>query len=232
MFIVLEWIDWSWKWTQTQLLKEELEKLWKKVKTIDYPRYGKKWAIFVEKYLNWKYWKEVSAKTASLFYALDRFDSSFKLKKEYKKYDYIIANRYVSSNMVHQAWKIKWKDEENRLKKINIFLNWLIELEFDILEIPQPDKVIFLDVKPSVANKLVEKKEKRAYIKWDKNKDIHEENENHINNAYITAKYIAEKYNWSVIDCVKDNEILWKEIITEMIMKEIITKNIDLKKHW
>ncbi len=221
MFIVLEWIDWSWKWTQIQLLKEELEKLWKKVKMIDYPRYGKKWAVFVEKYLNWKYWKEVSSKTASLFYALDRFDSSIKLKKEYKKYDFIIANRYVSSNMVHQAWKIKWKNEEKRLKKIDDFLDWLMELEFDILEIPKPDKVIFLDVKPEIANKLVEKKEKRAYIKWDKNKDIHEEDENHINDAYATAKYIAEKYNWSMINCVKDDKILKKEDITKMILKEI-----------
>jgi dTMP kinase len=222
MFIVIEWIDWSWKWTQTLLLKEHLEKSWKKVKLIDYPRYWKKWAVFVEKYLNWKYWKDISAKTASLFYALDRFDSSFKLKKEYKKYDYILANRYVSSNMVHQAWKIKWKDEKKRLKKIDSFLDWLIEVEFDILEIPIPDKVIFLDVKPEIANKLVEKKEKRAYIKWDKNKDIHEDDENHIKDAYSTAKYIAKKYDWAVIDCVKNDEILWKEIITEMILKEIL----------
>lgn len=222
MFIVLEWIDWSWKWTQIKLLKEKLELAWKKVKLIDYPRYGKKWAVFVEKYLNWKYGKDVSAKTASLFYALDRFDSSFKLKKEYKKYDYILANRYVSSNMVHQAWKIKWKDEKKRLKKIDNFLDWLIELEFDILEIPIPDKVIFLDVKPFVANKLVEKKEKRAYIKWDKNKDLHEEDENHIKDAYNTAKYIAKKYDWTVIDCVKNDEILEKEIITDMILKKIL----------
>jgi hypothetical protein len=32
-----------------------------------------------------------------------------------------------------------------------------------------------------------------------------------------------------VIDCVKDDEILEKEIITEMIMKEILTKSVDLK---
>ena len=231
MFIVLEWIDWSWKWTQTLLLKEYLEKSWKKVKLIDYPRYWKKWAIFVEKYLNWKYGKDVSAKTASLFYALDRFDSSFKLKKEYDKYDYILSNRYVSSNMIHQAWKIieQFQDKKEREKEVNKFLDWLIELEFEILWIPKPDKVIFLDVNPVVANKLVEKKEKRKYIKWDTNKDIHEEDENHLKNAYDTAKNIAKKYDWTVIDCVKNDEILEKEVITEMILNEIISKSIDLK---
>lgn len=217
MFIVLEWIDWSWKWTQVELVRKSLEDSWKKVKVIDYPRYWKKWAIFVEKYLNWKYGKDVSAKTASLFYALDRFDSSIKLKKEYKKYDFILANRYTSSNMVHQAWKIKDK------KELENFLKWVLELEFDILKIPKPDKVIFLDVSPAVANKLVEKKEKRAYIKWDKNKDIHEEDEKHINNAYNTAKSIATKYDWKIIDCVKNDEILPKEKITEMILKEILS---------
>lgn len=217
MFIVLEWIDWSWKWTQVELVRKSLEDSWKKVKIIDYPRYWKKWAIFVEKYLNWKYGKDVSAKTASLFYALDRFDSSIKLKKEYKKYDFILANRYTSSNMVHQAWKIKDK------KELADFLKWVLELEFDILKIPKPDKVIFLDVSPAVANKLVEKKEKRKYIKWDKNKDIHEEDNNHINNAYNTAKSIATNYDWKIIDCVKNDEILPKEKITEMILKEILS---------
>ncbi|MFA5917120.1 MAG: thymidylate kinase [Candidatus Gracilibacteria bacterium] len=231
MFIVLEGIDGSGKGTQTLLLKEKLEKSGKKVKLIDYPRYGKKGAIFVEKYLNGKYGKDVSAKTASLFYALDRFDSSFKLKKEYNKYDYILSNRYVSSNMIHQAGKIieQFKDEKKREKEVNKFLDWLIELEFGILGIPKPDKIIFLDVNPVVANKLVEKKEKRKYIKGDKNKDIHEDDENHLKNAYETAKNIAKKYDWTVIDCVKDDEILEKEIITEMIMKEILTKSVDLK---
>lgn len=224
MFIVIEWIDWSWKWTQTLLLKESLEKSGKKVKIIDYPRYGKKWAFFVEKYLNWEYGKNVSAKTASLFYALDRFDSSQKLKENLNKYDYILSNRYVSSNMIHQTWKIfeQFSDEKERDQKVNEFLDWLLELEFEILWIPKPDKVIFLDVNPIVASKLIEKKEKRDYIKSETNKDIHEEDVNHLTNAYNTAKNIAEKYDWKIIDCTKDNEILGKWVITDLILKEII----------
>jgi thymidylate kinase len=38
-------------------------------------------------------------------------------------------------------------------------------LEFCILAIPKPDLVIYLDVNPSVSKKLIEKKEKRDYIK-------------------------------------------------------------------
>lgn len=216
MFIVIEWIDWSGKWTQVVLVKELLEKLWKKVKVVDYPRYGNPWAFFVEKYLNWDYWTNVSAKTASLFYALDRYDSSFELREDLKNYDYIVANRYVSSNMVHQSGKIR--DYE----KVKWFLDWLLELEFEILAIPKPDKVIFLDVNPQVSQKLIEKKEKRDYIKWGENKDIHEKDENHLQNAYDTALRVASDYNWEIINCVKNDDIITKEEITKMIIEKIL----------
>jgi hypothetical protein len=50
-----------------------------------------------------------------------------------------------------------------------------------------------------------------------------------LKNAYDTAKNIAKKYDWTVIDCVKNDVILEKEVITEMILSEIISKSIDLK---
>lgn len=219
MFIVIEWIDWSGKWTQVKLIKKQLQKLDKKVKIIDYPRYGKKWAIFVEKYLNWKYGKKIKPETASLFYALDRFDSSKNLKKDLKKYDYIISNRYTSSNMIHQAWKLlqDWKEKE-----INNFLNWLENLEFELLEIPVPDLVIFLDVNPEISQKLIEKKGKRKYIEWNENKDLHEKDKNHLLNAYNTAKTIAKQYNWQIVDCVENGEIMEKEKITNKILDKIL----------
>jgi len=224
MFIVIEWIDWSWKWTQTILLKEKLETLWKKVKIIDYPRYWKKWAFFVEKYLNWEYWKDVHYKTASLFYALDRYDSSIDIKKYLIEYDYVISNRYTTSNMIHQSWKIikEFEDKTVQKKELKNFLDWLIDIEYNILSIPKPDKVIFLDVKPEVAIKLIEKKEKREYIKWDKNKDIHEEDDKHLENAYKIAKKIAKKYDWKTIKCTENKKILDKSSITDLILKNII----------
>lgn len=219
MFVVIEWIDWSWKGTQVKLIKKELEKIWKKVKIIDYPRYGTKWAIFVEKYLNWKYWKNIKPEVASIFYALDRFDSSKNLKRYLKKYDYIISNRYTSSNMIHQTGKLL---EENKKKEINNFLEWLDKLEFKILEIPKPDIIIFLDVNPEISWKLIEKKKKRKYIEWNENKDLHEKDKKHLLNAYNIAKKIAKDYNWKIIDCVENWKILEKEKITKMIIEKII----------
>lgn len=212
MFVVIDWLDGSGKGTQVNLIAENLKRIWKKVKVLDYPRYGEKSAFFVEKYLNWGYGNDVTAKQASIFYALDRFDDSFNLREELKDYDYIISNRYVSANMIHQTGKIFDKTKRQE------FLDWLEELEFEIMWIPKPDKIIFLNVSPTTSQELVLKKQKREYLKWWKKMDLHEEDKNHLTNAYNAAVEIVKKYNWIQIECEKN----WNMRSIEDINKEIL----------
>ena len=217
MFIVIDGIDWSGKWTQLQRVKTSLEKQRKSVLVLDFPRYWKKSTYAIEKYLNAWYGKDVSAKQASLFYALDRFDAAHDFKKEMQNYDYVISNRYVSANMIHQWWKMKDKQERED------FLNWIDDLEYNILWIPRPDVTIFLNVSPKTSQQLVEKKDVRDYIEWDANKDIHEADENHLTDAHNTACDIVEQFDdWLKIDCEEDWEMLSQEIITEKILNIII----------
>lgn len=216
MFIVIDWIDGSGKWTQVKLIQENLEKLWKKVKVLDYPRYWEKSAFAVEKYLNWDYWKDVTAKQASIFYALDRFDDSFNIKSDLENYDFIISNRYVSANMIHQAGKIS--DEKQKHE----FLDWLEELEYWIFNIPRPDKTIFLNVSPEVSQKLVLMKEEREYLKWWKKMDLHEEDKDHLKHAHNSAMSIVEKYNWVKIDCENNWNMRSIEEINKQILENIL----------
>lgn len=216
MFIVIDWLDGSGKWTQTKRVVAELEKLGKKVLLLDYPRYGEKSAYFVEEYLNGKYGKHLSAKRASLFFALDRFDDLHNAKDTFSDYDYIVSNRYTSANMIHHGGKMQ--NHEERIE----FLNWLSELEFEILWIPRPDKVLFLDVPPEVSQKLVEKKEAREYIKDGSNKDIHEADENHLKDAYNAALQVVEHFpEWVKLECCKNGDILPIETITQKILTNI-----------
>ena len=217
MFIVIDGIDGSWKGTQLKLVSEKLKFMWKKIFVLDYPRYGEKSAFMVEKYLNWEYWKEIWPKLASIFYAIDRFDDSFNVKQNLEKYDYIISNRYVSASMIHQAGKIK------DLKEKEEFLSWLQDLEYNIFGITRPDKTIFLNVSPETSRELVLKKEERSYIKLWKKTDLHEEDKEHMENAYNTALFISRKNpDWVKIDCEKDWKMRNIEEITEMILKEIL----------
>ena len=215
MFVVIDWIDWSWKGTQVKLLEEKLKSMWKKVKILDYPRYWEKSAFAVEKYLNWEYWKDISAKAASIFYAIDRFDDSFNIKKDLNNYDFIISNRYVSASMIHQAWKIQDKLQRQE------FLDWLYDLEYNIFKINKPDLTIFLNVSPEMSQKLVLKKESREYLKDGKKMDLHEEDKNHLKNAWQAAMDVVDKFDdWIKIDC----ELNWKMKSIEEINKEILDK--------
>lgn len=214
--IVIDGADGSGKGTQTKLLKEFLEKKGKNVATLDYPRYGKPSAYFAEQYLNGNYGtvNEVSPKLASLFYALDRFDSKKEIIKELKD-KIIISNRYVSANAGHQGGKIK------DIKKRNEFLDWLNELEYEILGLPKPDIKIYLHVSHDIGQKLVDKKEEREYIKGKK-RDIHEDDLNHLKNTEEAYQYLTKKEgDWIIIECIKDNKLLTIEEIHNKIIGSV-----------
>src|SRR4030042_2267814 len=134
-FIVFEGLDGSGKSTQSKLLVNHFKKERHKTIKIDFPQYGTRVAGLVEEYLNGKYGgsEEVGPYRAAIFYACDRYDASFKIKKWLKEGKIVIANRYVTANMGHQGGKIA-----NPLERKNYF-SWLYELEYEIFNIPKPD---------------------------------------------------------------------------------------------
>ncbi len=214
-FVVIEGTDGSGKGTQVALLAERLKKEKRKFEITDFPQYGKPSAYFVEKYLRGEFGtaEEVGPYQGSYFYALDRFDKSKEMKKWLEKGTHIISNRYTTSNMGHQGSKI------TNTKKLDTYLNWLVDLEYKTLGNPVPDKVIFLYVPPEVGQKLVGEKAARAYTKGKK-RDMHEGDIKHLRAASKAYLYIAKKFNWAIIDCAPKGELLSREEIHEMIWKK------------
>ena len=93
---------------------------------------------------------DVNAYAASVLFAVDRYASyRMKWKKDYEDGAIILADRYTTSNMVHQAVKIEDKQERDE------FLRWLWDTEFEKMGLPVPDKVIFLDMPPELSNQLI-----------------------------------------------------------------------------
>lgn len=218
--IIIEGTDGSGKQTQTSLLYEKLckEKGKENVRKISFPNYESKASEPVKMYLAGEFGKNVdsvNAYAASLFYSVDRY-ASFKKEWEkfYNKGGIVISDRYTTSNMVHQAPKIK--NEEEREK----FLEWLTDLEWKKISIPEPDLVFFLDVPFEFSQKLM--KERNNKITGEEKKDIHESDKEYLKNAYDLAKELAVKYNWTIIPCVKDNKLKSVEEINNEIMKKII----------
>jgi dTMP kinase len=172
----------------------------------------------VTKYLNGEYGslKEMGPELASIFYAIDRFDAKREILQSLETCDYVIANRYVSSNMIHQATKM------DSYEAIDAYLRWVYHLEFEIFGIPKPDKVIYLKISPETSHRLIGMKAQREYVKSTENRDIHEKDTEHIRKAIEIAGHVAAKYtNWTLLDCEKDGDILPKETITQLILRHI-----------
>lgn len=223
MFLVIDWIDGSGKSTQVQLLKQILEKKWKTVMLLDFPRYDEPSSLFVKKFLNWEYGTNLSPEIISLFFALDRFDASSIIRSSIEKYDFVISNRYVSANMIHQAWKILeggWASDY-LFWKIDLFLDWIEYIEYNICRIPRPDTVFFLDVPPDISLQRIEQKQQRNYI-TEGNKDINEKNYFHQECAYKAGKYISEKCEWRVIDCLQNGKIFSPEQVSLLVLSKIL----------
>jgi dTMP kinase len=213
--IVIDGIDGSGKKTQTELLRQKLLSLNYSVEKIDFPQYGTKGAGPIEDYLNGKFGSanDVDAYQASVLYAVDRFCASFKIKQWLKEGKIVLCDRYVSANMGHQAGKI------SDLEKRDEYLEWIENFEYEILKIPRPDINIFLYLNPEISRKLALDVEK---VNIDKTKDIHENDSEHMKNASLAYKYVAEKFRWITIDCgLADNKIKSREDIHYLIFEKI-----------
>lgn len=215
--IVIEGCDGSGKATQTNKLYERLSIEGYKVKKVEYPNYNSDSSALVKMYLKGEFGsdpEDVNPYVASTFYAVDRF-ASYKTdwKKFYDDGGIIIADRYTTANMVHQASKI------TNLEEKSDFLNWLWEFEFKIFGLPLPDCVFFLDMPPEYSRKLME--ERANKITGDKDKDIHEKDYDYLVHSYNNSCEISEKYNWYTIRCVIDENIKSIEDIHDEIYKEI-----------
>lgn len=215
--IVVEGLDSSGKATQTKLIAKKLEEMNYKVKLITFPDYNSESSALVKMYLNGELSEkadDINAYAASSFYAVDRY-ASFKRnwEKFYLDGGIIIADRYTTSNMIHQASKI----EGTRIK--NLYLDWLADYEYKLLKLPAPNKVIFLDMPPEYANELM--KERANKFTGEKDKDIHERDKEYLEKTYENALYIAKKYDWNEVFCVEDGQIRTIEDINDEIMKLI-----------
>ncbi len=217
LIIIESGSDASGKATQTRKLYERLLKDGYNIKKVEYPNYDSESSTLVKMYLRGDFGSkatDVDPYVSSTFFAADRY-ASYKTEWEdfYKNDGLVIADRYTTSNMVHQASKM---DESDRDK----YLDWLFDYEFNMYKIPKPDCVIFLDVPIEFSKKLMENR-KNKFTGEDK-KDIHESDLNYLEKSYNNALYIADKYNWKKIECVKNNQLRSIDDIHEEIYKIVI----------
>lgn len=223
--IVIEGTDGSGKQTQAARLREKLKEAGYTVYASSFPNYESDSSAAVRMYLKGEIKEkaeDVSAKAASIFYAVDRYITYKKEMEAVHKSgeQVIVLDRYVASNVIHQGAKlIKSEGKEG----LGTFINWLSNLEHGDLEIPKADITIYLNVPVDYTMKLRENRANK--ITGGEKQDIHEASESHLRDASLSGLTASKILNWNVIECVRDNTMRTIEDIAEEIWS-VIQKNI------
>lgn len=255
--VVIDGLDGTGKATQVEMLKEYLIKqrmVYDKDFTIvDFPRYKQESCHMVESYLAGKFGDDpnmIDPYTSSMFYAIDRA-ISYKTENWGRVYDnggLVIADRYTSSNVIHQAGKLKsnnsglsameMMDDDQFYRSADFcdFIKWLYTTEYDKIGIPTPNLIIYLKLSEEANTKLMQNR-----IKTENHfTDIHESNNGYLNScrkALDAYQKLMSDTNIRIRTGVNDNtykirhafiqednygEIMTKEQIHNKIKKTII----------
>lgn len=213
-FIVIDGLDGSGKATQSKLLADRLNGMGYKARTVSFPDYESDSSALVRMYLGGELGDspdDVNAYAASSFYAVDRVASYInKWGRDMEEYDFMIADRYTTSNIIHQMAKIAPEERDGYVK-------WLFDFEYERLELPEPDMVIFLDVDPEISQKLIYGRYKGDESK----KDIHERDFRYLMRCRSSAEYAIEHLGWVKINCAENGEMRAIEVINDEILSLI-----------
>lgn len=195
--IVIEGLDGSGKGTQARKLAESLESAGVRVRQVSFPNYESDSSALVRMYLAGEFGtdpSDVNAYAASTFFGVDRYAG---YKKDWGAFYHdggvIVADRYTTSNAVHQCCKL----DEDQWER---YLDWLFHFEYEMLGIPAPDKVIYLQVDVEESQKLMSGR----YHGDESKKDIHEGNLEYLRKSRRAADYCAAKMGWTTVKCYEN----------------------------
>ena len=204
--IVFEGTDGSGKATQTALLCRELDRRGIPYRKLEFPRYQEESSALIRLYLSGAFGShpgDVNAYAAASFYSVDRF-ASYRQDwgRFYESGGLVIADRYTTSNAVHQTPKLP--REERRA-----FLNWLFDFEYRLLDLPT-----------EISEEMMRRREAETRTQAD----IHEQDETYLAACRESAELIIDLCGWEKIDCSRDGQIR----SPEDIHREVLTRVEDL----
>lgn len=212
-FIVVDGTDGSGKTTQIALLVRRLRREGRRVAVVDFPNYRRFFGRLVRRMLEGEFGRphELNPYLASLLFAGDRWQAAPRIRRLLAEGFIVVANRYVSANMIHQAAKVPASPARQRL------IAWLKDLEFVTYGFPQPHRVLLLDVPPSAAQGLVRARRRRTG-----KGDRADRDRAHQAAAYRAARWLAEhERRWQRIACTERARMLPPQVIHERVWRAV-----------
>lgn len=212
---VIEGTDGSGKSTQIQMTWDALDAAGVDFRRLRFPRYEEESSMLLRMYLEGRFGhrpEDVNAYAASTFYAVDRYASYMtQWKEEYAAGRLIFSDRYTTSNAVHQACKLP---EE----QTGAFVNWLFHYEYELLGLPKPSCVIFLDMPTELTLQLLAERQGETG-------DIHELDHDYLAKCRSRGLEICRMDGWHLVSCAENGRLRTPEEINRDVL-DIISSEI------
>lgn len=218
--IVIEGSDGSGKTTQCRLLLARLRSEGIPCATVSFPRYhGGFFGAMAAAYLRGEFGPSsaVDPRLAALIYAGDRWEARGRLEKLLREGRVVVCNRYVDSNKAHQSARLRDR------AAVAQFMQWVDKLEHRVLGLPRADYTIFLDVPERVADGLISRKGRRAYLRGRK-RDLHEADSTHqrrARQAYLALARARPARKGALVECVAGGRLLSPAAIAGAVWRNV-----------
>ena len=189
MFIALYGINNIGKSTQVKCLKEQFEKIWKKVKIVKYPIYDlEPTGPQINTFLRDPDAPKISGESFQMMYIQNRLDYEPQLRKDLRLYDVVLAEDYIGTGM---AWGMTQ----------GVPYSWLQGRNMQYKQL-KPDLEILMD-----GERFLEGKE---------NNHRNEEDDEAVEKTRQNFLLLAKKNGWPIVNAnqsqEKVTEDLWKVI--------------------
>jgi dTMP kinase len=215
--IAIEGIDGSGKRTQVELLTAALRERGHSVFTTGFPQYDSWFGKMVGQFLNGELGplESVDPHFSALLYAGDRYEARPKLEAALNNGQIVLVDRYIGSNLAHQAARADSAKRE-------AFQEWIEHLEYEIYGLPKEDLVLYLHVPAAEAQKLVALKSARSYTSAQR--DLLEASLRHLEDAAQMYDSLSKRPNWSTIECFdsKRNQMRPAEDISKEALGKVL----------
>lgn len=159
-----------------------------------FPSYNTYHGAPVEKYLYGEFGSpsELSHYFINGMYAMDRACAwHSKLKADFLQGNVILLDRYTTSSLIYQAALIEDIDERKR------FIDWVVDYEYNKLEIKAPDCVIFLYAPFELVTEMRNARRNNDGVL----NDVHERDLSFMKKVYDNAMFVAEYLSWNMVRC-------------------------------
>ncbi len=212
--IVFEGTDGSGKATQCRLLCQALEERGIPYRKLEFPRYSEESSALIRLYLNGDFGskpEDVNAYAAATFFSVDRYAS---YKQDwgafYEQGGLVVADRYTTSNAVHQTGKLPEAERQ-------AFLDWLFHFEYRQLGLPAPTRVLYLDLPTELSGQMMRRREQETGT----HADIHEQDGEYLRRCRENAAFVVDYCAWEKIDCARDGAVRSMEDIHAEVMEKV-----------